>query len=294
MGEARSAAPRRMSYARARALILSAGIALLALVAILTYLRGVDPKEVTATVLFIPIFLAFVFGGVPGGILAAIAASVIYAGIRYPEIQAVGVDRFSSLIASRTLAFVAFGGIGGWAVKQLESSVNKLELYDQIDDATGLFNARFFVQDTDLEITRSTRYRTIFSVSVVDIPSAALEVLARRQKAGLLKEFGRILQASIRTVDRAVHSDDGTRHRIGIVLPETGREGARIFTERLAERIREHLGRRGIGGLEQVRSVFFTFPEDEQNVRQLRGEFEAIERTEYPEPAETGAPGRGP
>lgn len=279
----------RMSYSRARQLIVLAGLILLVLIAVFTYMRGVDPKEVTATVLFMPIFVAFVFGRLTGGIIAAVAATAVYAALRYPDIQAVGIDRFSTLIASRALAFLAFGAIGGWATRNLEASVNKLELYDQIDDMTGLYNARFFVQDTDLEVTRSTRYSTIFSVTVVDIASQPLEVLSRRQRAGLLKELGRIMRSSVRTVDRVVHALDGRRHRLACVLPETGREGARIFVDRLGVRITEYLAKRGVDVGSGLTTLAFTFPEDEEGVRKLLDEFGAIARVEHPEPSEADA-----
>ena len=281
----------RRSYNRTRQLILAAGIGLLVLIAAITYARGVDPTEVTATVLFLPIFLALLFGKVPGGLIAGVVAGLIYAGLRYPDIQAVGADRFAGLLLSRSAAFIAFGLIGGWASRQLESSVSKLELYDQIDDATGLYNARFFVQDTDLEMTRSARYQTIFSVGVVAIPSSALAPLSRRQRAGLLKEIGRILKESVRTVDRAVHAVDSSRHRIAIVLPETAREGATTFTDRLRVRLDEYLNRRGVSGAGGLTSMALTFPDDEQAMRKLRDEFREVDRSEHPDqPSEVEEP----
>lgn len=280
---------RRLSYARTRQLILAAGLAILLVIAVVTYSRGVDPKEVTATVLFIPIFVGFVVGRLPGGVLTGLAAALVYAGIRYGDIQAFGPERFVGLIASRAIAFVLFGAIGGWASRQLEASVYKLELYDQIDDATGLFNARFFVQDTDLEMTRSVRYRTIFSVAVVDIPGSLLDQLSRRQRNGMLRELGRIMKDSVRQVDRAVHAFDGRRHRLAVVLPETAGEGTRVFTERFAERVEEYLTRRGVTvGREGLGSVAVTFPDDEEPMRNLRAEFAAIDRAEHPE-GESGA-----
>lgn len=272
----------RGSYSKTRQLILSAGLGLLVIITAVTYARGVDPKEVTATVLFIPIFLALVFGRVTGGLVAGVAAALVYSAVRYPDIQAVGVDRFAGLLLSRSAGFILFGVIGGWAASTLEASVSKLELYDLIDDATGLFNARFFLQDTDLEMTRSTRYRTIFSLGVVEVPTATLAPLSRRQRAGLLRELGRMLKESVRNVDRPVHAADRERHRLAVVLPETSREGAAIFTDRLRARLDEYLNRRGLTVAGDLTTRILTFPEDEQTINKLRDDFRAIEKTEHP------------
>lgn len=276
----------RISYTRARRLVLAVGLGVLVVIAGVTYARGVDPDEVRATLLFIPIFVGFVFWGTRGGVIAGVGAGAVYFGLRYSDIQLVGYDRFLTLMASRLGAFLLFGLLGGWASRQLDASLTKLEIYDQIDDDTGLYNARFFVQDTDLETTRSKRYRTIYSVAVVDIPESLLEPLSRRQRQAILKELGRMLKESIRTVDRAVHGRASGNHRLAVVLPETGREGTRVFTDRFADRVADYLGRRGVPvDRQSLSSVAATFPEDEAEIQRLQEEFRSIDRTEHPEPA---------
>ncbi len=273
----------RMGYRRARTLLLAGGLGVLVVTAAVMFARRVDPIEVAGTLLFIPVFIAFVFWDFKGGLLAAVLAAIAYAILRYPAIDAVGADRFAGLIASRSIAFIAFGAIGGIANRQLEASLTKLELYDQVDDTTGLFNARFFVQATELEMSRADRYQTIFSVVVLDIPADSLYPLARRQRTRLLRDIGRVLRDSVRTVDRAIHARDEQRHRLAVVLPETAREGAGIFTNRLTDRLSEYLAGRGAridGGL-QGHSL--TFPEDKDAIETLRAEFHAIDHVEHPE-----------
>ncbi|MGH2748199.1 MAG: diguanylate cyclase [Actinomycetota bacterium] len=276
--------PRGLSYARARLFVLLAGLGILVLLAALLYVRRVDTVEVAATLLFIPVFVAFVFGGVLGGVVAGALSGLGYVALRYPAIEVLGFGSLFGVIASRFVAFVAFGGIGGWANRQLESSLTKLELYDQIDDATGLYNARFFVQDTDLEVSRSQRYQTLFSITAVDFPAEALDRLGGRQRKATLRELGRLLRESVRTVDRAIHARTGDRHRIAVVLPETGTEGARIFSERLADRLHEFLEGRG-ARLDRaaVGQIAFTYPDEEDRLTTMREEFAAIERAEHPE-----------
>ena len=275
----------RMSYERARRLLLGAGVLVLLLTAGVMLIRRVETVEVIATLLFVPVFIGLVFWNLKGGLIAGVLAALAYAALRYPAIEAVGADRFAGLILSRSFAYIAFGVIGGWANSQLAGSLTKLELYDQIDDQTNLFNARFFVQDTELELSRSKRYQTIFSVVEVSFPASGLEKMPRRQRASTLREAGRMLKEAVRTVDRAVHGFDGSRHRFAIVLPETAREGAGVFRDRLAERMEAFLTERKFhldqGDVEK-RSV--TFPDDgEEAVEAMRAEYRDIDRVEHPE-----------
>ncbi|MEA2434431.1 MAG: hypothetical protein QOG54_1888 [Actinomycetota bacterium] len=279
----------RLGYNRARQLMLAVGLLVLLVTAAIMYVRRVEPVEVWGTLLFIPVFIAVVFWHTRGGAIAGFLAGLAYVALRYPAIDQVGAGRFTGLIASRFVAFMIFGLIGGWANKQLETSLEKLELYDQIDDHTGLFNARFFVQDTDLELSRSKRYQTVFSISLVDFPVAAIAGLPRRQRVSIRRDLGRMLKEAVRTVDRAVHGFDGTNHNFACVLPETGPEGARIFTTRLAERMSAFLVQRG-GQLPEsgVSYRWITFPDDgEETVQELRNKFAEIDRHEHPEGSET-------
>jgi GGDEF domain-containing protein len=271
-----------LSYAQARRLLLAAGLAILLLTALIMLVRKVETPEVVATLLFIPIFIAFVFWGLRGGVGAAVLAALVYFAVRYPAIEAVGAGPFIGLIISRSFAYLAFGLIGGGASEQLQRSLTKLELYDQIDDPSGLYNARFFVQDTDLEMSRSRRYQTIFSIAVIDIPSSAFEGHAKRQK--IIRELAGLLRDSVRTVDRAVHGKSQSHHRFAVVLPETGPEGARVFAERLADNMAEFLaGRRIPVARADIAAVAATFPDDEEAIARVRTTFEDIDRVEHPE-----------
>src|SRR5437763_11687496 len=265
--------PRGLSYNQVRALMLVGGLLLLGITAAVNYVRRVETAEVVAILLFIPIFVAFVFWDWKGGLIAAALATVIYILLRRPAIEAIGAGRYTALIFSRSIAFFAFGAIGGLANQQLRGSLTKLDLYDQIDDDTGLFNARYFLQDTDLEMSRARRYQTIFSVSLVDLPTSAFDDQGWRKRRNTLRQLGQLLADSVRTVDRAVHARDVDRHRIVVVLPETATEGAQIFTDRLATRITAFLAQRGATVSETaVVRISITFPGDEAPLQQVREE----------------------
>jgi GGDEF domain-containing protein len=272
----------RIGYAKARRLLVVTGLVDLAVEALVMYARRVDGVEVAATLLFVPIFLAFVFRGVVGGVVAAVAASVAYAALRQPAIDAVGMGEYAGLLTSRTLAYLTFGAIGGWSTQVLEGSLDKLELYDEIDDETGLHNARHLLNQIDLELARARRYRTFFSLVILDVPAASLHALGARQRRAALRDLGRPLGVGVRTVDHVVHPRDGDTHRFVAILPETSLEGAEVFRARFDERIRAFLADRGaaIEGA-PVLARALTFPGDDDGVEALRVEAQRIDAAQH-------------
>ncbi|HEY9558431.1 MAG TPA: GGDEF domain-containing protein [Acidimicrobiales bacterium] len=267
----------RLGYVKARQLLIVTGLLVLAVVALVAYARGVDDVEVAGTLLFLPIFVAFVFRGVAGGILSALVAIAIYAALRSPAIDAVGASEFTGLLASRSAAYLIFGAVGGWATQVLEGSLTKLELYDEVDDETGLYNARHLLQQTDLEMARAKRYETLFSVVLLDLPVSAFASMRSRQRRALMRDLGRQLGEGVRTVDHVVHVRHGDLHRFAVILPETSPEGAEVFRHRFDERVRAYIVQRGVALPPGPAATAVTFPGDDGALAGIRDEFAAID-----------------
>ncbi|MEX2293117.1 MAG: hypothetical protein WD691_04960 [Acidimicrobiales bacterium] len=272
----------RLGYATARRLLMLTGLSVLGVVVLVMYARRVDGIEVAATLLFVPIFLAFVVRGVLGGVATAVAAAAVYAALRYPAIDAVGFDEFAGLIASRSAAYLIFGAVGGWSTQVLEGSLVKLELYDEIDDETGLFNARHLLRQTDLEVSRARRYQTLFSIVVLDLPTDSFAGLRTRERRAVVRDLGRLLGEGVRNVDHVVHVRYGDVHRFAIVLPETAREGAEVFRVRLDERVRAYVIGRGVTPpADSLAARALTVPGDDEAVETLRAEFTALDASQH-------------
>jgi GGDEF domain-containing protein len=272
----------QLGYTKARRILVATGLVVLAIVAIVMYARRVDGIEVAATLLFVPIFLAFVFRGILGGVLAALLAIAVYAALRYPAIDAVGWGEFTGLIVSRAAAYLIFGTIGGWSMQVLEGSLIKLELYDEVDDETGLFNARHLLHQLDLESARARRYQTLFSVVLLDLPSAAFHALKARERRSVLRDLGRLLGEGVRNVDHVVHAHDGESHRLAVVLPETAQEGAEVFRGRFDQRVRAYLADRGValdGGVAPARAI--TYPGDDAELERVRADFTRVDAAQH-------------
>ena len=270
----------RMGYRRARLLLSLVGLAILGVLVAVLLMRSVDTTEVVATLLFAPIFLLLLFFGFPGGILGAAAATAVYVWLRSDAIDAVGWSEFSGLVISRGIAYFLFGAVGGWASGTLEMSLDKLDLYDQIDDQTGVNNARFLLQDIDLEKARSQRYQTVFSVSFVEIAAGAIDALPARRRRTTLRELGRKLEDGVRSMDRVAHGYDGSLHRFATILPETAGEGARVFHERLVEQLQAFLAAHGVASV-AIEGAVVTVPGDDDVLEGHLAEWKRIDSAEH-------------
>lgn len=273
----------RLGYERTRSLLTVGGVFLLVLISGVLAIRGVDRVEIIAALLYIPVFLVFLVFGLKGGVIAGIAAGAAYMGLRYSAAEIVGFDRFVGLIGFRAIAYIAFGTIGGWAAEQLDTPLKKLEQHDLIDDATGLFNARFFVRETAVETARADRYGTSFSVVAFDVPS-----VDGNGKDRDVQEIGRLLRRSLRTVDRAVHADTGTGSLFAAILPETPAAGARTVAEKIGASMTGALGE----GASDLRSFSLSYPEEKAAFAELKERFQTVDRREHPED-ETPSPEPG-
>ncbi len=274
-----------LSYERAKPLLLGTGMAVLAVVALVMYLRRVDTVEVLATLFFVPIFVAFLFWGLRGGVAIGALAAVGYAWLRFPAIDAVGVLRFLGVLLGRSAGYLAFGTIGGWASDRLTSSIEKLDQVDPVDDATGLFNAREFVRAIQLERSRAQRYGKVFSVAVADFAAAPIDRLGRREKEAVLKALGTRIRESIRSVDRASFGRQEDRYALAVVLPETGAEGAQTFLDNLKLTLVDLFERS-----EVERGTFSsstaTFPDEMDALNAVADHYRALARREFPESSE--------
>jgi len=270
----------RMGYPRARQLLGLAGLLVLGVLVAVLLVRSVDTAEVVGTLLFAPIFLLLLWFGLPGGLIGAVLATVAYVVLRSDAIDAVGWGEFSALIFSRAVAYLLFGGLGGWAAGTLSMSLDKLDLYDEVDDLTGLGNARSLLTDVDLERARSQRYRTVFSVSFLEIDGGPIDDLPARRRRALLRDLGRKLGDGVRSMDRVAHGFDGRVHRIGTILPETAEEGARVFQVRLEESVQAFLVEQGAGAA-GVRGRAVTMPGDDEALDEELDRWRRIDASEH-------------
>lgn len=247
---------------------MALGAAVVAVVAtVLTMLaKGADPIEVAATLFFIPVMAGALVAGWKGGLLFGAGAFLVYLIMRWPLLRLVGWGFLGGQILARLAGYMAFGAVAGWAASRVRASLDKLELYDDVDDDTGLLNARGIVQAIDAEKARSERYQKVFSVAVCEVSSDLADAL------GSIYELGKKLGAAIRTTDRAGHAREGNVHLFAFVLAETGTEGAKTFRSNLDRTIT------ALAGPQRMAFDQGTVPGDEAKVDSFMERFRAADR----------------
>ncbi|HKY47450.1 MAG TPA: hypothetical protein VJQ79_05630 [Acidimicrobiia bacterium] len=265
-----------LTFERAKTLLLMSGLILIGVVGLVALTRGVDPVEVAGTLLFVPVFAGFLFFGIPGGVILGIAAGLAYVALRWPAVQLVGLGALAGQIVARVAGYIIFGMGGGWAIGQIQATLEKLELHDDIDDETGLGNARSMLETVDLERARADRYQKLFSVVAADFRAPAWEDLSPRKQRTVHRDLGIKVAAGVRATDHVAHARQGEHHIIGVVLPETAAAGAKIFAQNL------HSQLSGLSTGAEVRMATATYPADPEPMTLILELFKELDRSQRP------------
>lgn len=123
-------------------------------------------------------------------------------------------------------------------------AIDNAKNYEQVqeltiaDDVTRLFNARMLTRVLPLELARAQRYSKPLAVLFLDLDHFKQVNDSYGHHAGsrLLFELGEVIKQAVRRADVPVRFGGD---EFVIILPETDREGAKQFAERLRRRINE-------------------------------------------------------
>lgn len=119
---------------------------------------------------------------------------------------------------------------------KLKAANDRLKELVDIDDLTGLFNMRSLYKKLDFEIERARRYERSVAVVMMDLDHFKQVNDSNDHLFGsyVLAQVGKIVRENMRKVDFAARYG-GDEYLI--VLSEINEEGAKVFCERLCERI---------------------------------------------------------
>ncbi len=268
---------RQPTFLQVRILLLLLGVGLSIGQAMLAWERGAPPTEVVAPILYIPVFAGAIMAGLVGGLVAATFSSLIYLLVLVDQSSVLGLRLFVGLLLSRVVTFVFYGLLVAMGTRFIERRLRKLEIYDQIDDDTELYNGSFFLEGSDLEINRARRYQSIFSVAEVRLDSSLLQGTSRRRYRRVLRDIAGQFSGAIRGVDRLSRVKDDDSDRFLFILPETGRQGSEVLAGRLEAGMRELLENYKLTANGHVSSRVLTLPDDQGSLDSLREEVAALE-----------------
>jgi hypothetical protein len=260
------------SYRQSRTLVLVTGSAVLLATAGVLLLRAQDPTEVLAVVLFLPVFVAAVLGGVRWGLAVAVLAGVAYIGLRLPDIRQFGWSLLGTRIAAQFIGYLAFGALGGWAAGVVGAGITKLDRFDVRDDDSELLNARGLHEQLGDELARAQRYGSSFSVVTVTFALSG-------DKREVRQRIGTVVRESVRTVDETGRVTIDDKDVVIAVLPETPREGAEVAGTKIGERLETEATN------VDADVQWLSHPEDEAEIEQLQQRLDEVVQREHPEAA---------
>jgi len=122
--------------------------------------------------------------------------------------------------------------------------IDKIRLFQETkklsvtDSLTGLYNSRYFYKYLDLEISRTKRYGSSFSLLLFDIDNFKRlnDTYGHQAGDGVLQELTRILKSVSRETDVVVRYGG---EEFVIILPNTGEEEAIALANRILKSVQE-------------------------------------------------------
>jgi len=146
----------------------------------------------------------------------------------------------------------------------------KIEEISITDDLTNIYNMRYLDQAIDIEIEKSRRYSSMFSLIFMDIDNfkKVNDNYGHLIGSRVIIELAQLLQDSLRKVD--VVSRYGGDEFV-IILPQTPREACFMVAERLRKAMEKHVFIKGEGPTVRITASFgiASCPDDAKNKKDL-------------------------
>ncbi|RDY23633.1 diguanylate cyclase [Romboutsia maritimum] len=107
-----------------------------------------------------------------------------------------------------------------------------------IDSETGLRNLKIFYNDVNKEISKAKRYNSKFSLMIIKLPYYYYlkKILGQTQTNEVMRNISNSITSFTRNEDIRYSLE---RDKIGILMPNTGNDGAQVVKERIKNEIRK-------------------------------------------------------
>jgi diguanylate cyclase (GGDEF)-like protein len=210
---------------KSRRFTLITGFLLIVLIGYMDYFTGKDFQ--VDLFYFMPLLLIVWFANARWAIAASVLATLIYSMIRLSKIpEALFIDIWNGFIElGFFLVFVDVLSI-------LKQTNMKLADLAHKDSLTDIANSRFFQTIADVEINRSRRYGTQFSVAYIDIDNFKMINDTHGHNAGddVLKAVATTISQHIRKVDTVARLGGD---EFALLFPETDADGVKHILEKI-------------------------------------------------------------
>lgn len=164
-----------------------------------------------------------------------------------------------TFLASRTQRTLDFdlASILSLIGTQLSLIVEKIELFDETrrlsitDSLTGLYNSRYFYQELDKEIARSSRYKLSFSLAIFDIDDFKIinDTYGHQTGDEILIHIASVLRLESRETDIVARYGG---EEFVIIFPNTSKKEALAVSERILHNLNMNLAQTCDGQIIQI------------------------------------------
>lgn len=256
-----------MKYSRFELLTIGVGAAAV-LGTIVSALRPTpDWTEIIAQVLLLVVLVGAVHWGRKGGMVAALAATLVYVVLRLPSIVKVGLGaEVLELVLIRTAAFGLIGIVGGEVCGRIKYFFARLEDSLSIDEHSRVYNQRFVCQLLANSLAAADRYGAHFSMAIVTVDASVLAALRPARLRSTVRLVADHIRNDVRLVDDVGRLDDG---RFVLVFPYTPKSGGEVAAARVRQGVRELLGAKD----ESVEAAVYGSDGDADAIRALIDSF---------------------
>lgn len=229
-----------MEYRRFEWLTIGVGAATVLATVLMTLSPRPDLVELAAQVLILCVLVGAVHWGRKGGLIAAVAATVLYVLLRIPSVAGVGVSSdLLELIIVRAGTYGLIGVAGGELCGRIKYFFARLEDSLSIDEVARVYNQRFIGQLLRTSLSTHARYRVPFSVVSLTLAPGLTSELRPAKVGTLVRTVADTIRDDIRLVDEVGRLDDGT---FLMLLPHTPKAGAEVAAARVRAGVRDVLG----------------------------------------------------
>ena len=123
--------------------------------------------------------------------------------------------------------------------REVKDARNRIVLISRRDYLTKLFNRACFEQEIESETLRAKRYETKLSILIVDFDKFKQINQTHGYDTGdvILTTSAALIQSMVRDSDVVCRYGG---KEFGIILPNTGLNGAKILAQRIRKRIADH------------------------------------------------------
>jgi len=121
-------------------------------------------------------------------------------------------------------------------LKEIEKLREETEFLAHIDDLTGIYNHRFFIQQLTMEVGRQKRYPAPLSLLMIDVDFFKHYNDTNGHLAGdqVLKTIAIVIQHTVRQTDIVARYGG---EEFSVILINTGKEGAKEIAERVRRNV---------------------------------------------------------